>query len=344
MYARTNGRRPMSSREDGPRDEELMRQVAGGSAEALGLLHRRYARLVFGLAVSTLDRAAAEDLVQDVFLAVWRNAGRFDPERGTVRAWLMQIAHFRILNELRRRSRQPEILPDADGLVLAGIPAGDPGPAEATWQEHRRAVLSSALDELPAAQREALGLAFLEDLTHEEVAAELGVPLGTAKTRIRAGLQKLRGTLGPQWAALAALCLLAALGIRYRSEHATLARYDRALSMVTASDSVNLRMGALPGTPEETHARYRSRPGVGVAVVTFSKFAPAPAGATYQAWVRHAGKWSSLGMVEPDADGNARLIAEDPALSVLPDELEVTVEPRRGSTAPSGRVVVAWAP
>jgi RNA polymerase sigma factor (sigma-70 family) len=334
----------MSSRQDVPRDEELMRQVAGGSSEALGLLHRRYARLVFGLAVPTLDRAAAEDLVQDVFLAVWRNAGRFDPERGTVRAWLLQIAHFRILNELRRRSRQPEIVPDADGLVLAGIPAADPGPAEATWQEHRRTVLSSALDQLPPAQREALDLAFLEDLTHEEVAAELGVPLGTAKTRIRAGLQKLRGALGPQWAALAALCLLAALGIRYGSEHATLARYDRALSMVTASDSVNLRMAALPGTPEETHARYRSRPGVGIAVLTFSKFAPAPAGMTYQAWARHGRTWSSLGTVEPDAAGSARLIAEDPALSVLPDELEVTVEPRTGSTAPSGRVVVAWAP
>src|SRR5262249_8163018 len=273
-----------------------------------------------------------------------RNAGRFDPERGTVRAWLLQIAHFRILNELRRRSRQPEIVPDADGLVLAGIPAGGPGPAEATWQGHRRALPPSALDALPPAQREALRPPFPQELPHPEAPPGRGVTLLTAKRRIRAGLEKLRGKLGPQWAALAALCVAAVLGVRYRSEHATLARYDRALSMVTASDSVNLRMGALPGTPEETHARYRSRPGVGVAVVTFSKFAPAPAGATYQAWVRHAGKWSSLGMVEPDADGNARLIAEDPALSVLPDELEVTVEPRRGSTAPSGRVVVAWAP
>ena len=334
----------MSSREDVPRDEELMRQIADGSADALALLHRLFARLVFGIAVPALDRAAAEDLVQDVFLAVWRNAARFDPARGTVRAWLLQIAHFRVLNELRRRSRQPEIVPDADGLLLAGIPADDPGPAEATWREHRRAVLSSALDELPAAQRKALGLAFLEDLTHEQVATELGVPLGTAKTRIRAGLQKLRGTLGPQWASLAALCLLAALGLRYRAEHATLARYDRALSMVTSSDSVNLRMGALPGTPEETHARYRGRPGVGTAVVTFSKFAPAPDGKTYAAWVRHGRAWSSLGTVEPDAGGSALRIVEDSALSVLPDELEVTLEPRTGSSAPNGRVVVAWQP
>jgi len=334
----------MPSREYAPGDEELMRRVAEGSAEALGLLHRRFARLIFGLALPTLDRAAAEDLVQEVFLAVWRNAGRFDPERGTVRSWVLQIAHFRLLNELRRQSRQPEIVPDPEGLTLAGFPANDPGPAEATWQQHRRAVLKSALDELPPPQREALGLAFVDDLTHEQVAAELGLPLGTAKTRIRAGLQRLRSTLGPHWTTLAALCLLAALGIRYRSEHGTLARYDRALSMVTASDSVNLRLAPVAGTPEETHARYRARPGVAIAVVTFSKFPPAPAGQTYQTWVRHGATWTSLGTVETDAGGSARLIAEDPALAVLPDGLEVTLEARTGSAAPSGRVVVAWAP
>src|SRR5207245_4769600 len=162
------------------------------------------------------------------------------------RAWVLQIAHFRLLNELRRRSRQPEVVPDPEGVVLASLPASDPGPAEATWEHHRRAVLKSALDELPPPQREALSLAFLDDLTHEQVAAELGLPLGTAKTRIRAGLQKLRSTLGPQWAALVAICLLAALGIRYRSEPTTLARYDRALHLVTASDRVNLRAGPLP--------------------------------------------------------------------------------------------------
>src|SRR5436309_9965995 len=242
MYAHMNGNRRMPSTEHAPRDDELMRQVAEGSAEALGLLYRRFARVIFGMAVQTLDRAAAEDLVQDVFLAVWRNARRFDPERGSVRTWVLQIAHFRLLNELRRRSRQPEIVPDPDGLVLDGLPAGDLGPAERTWQQHRRVILEAALARLPPPQREAVDLAFLDDLTHEQVAAELGVPLGTAKTRIRAGLQRLRGALGSQWAALAALCLLAALGIRYRSDRATLARYDRALSMVTSRASVNLRL------------------------------------------------------------------------------------------------------
>jgi RNA polymerase sigma factor (sigma-70 family) len=334
----------MSARDHAPRDEELMQQVAEGSADALGQLHRRYARLIFGVAVQTLDRAGAEDLVQDVFLALWRNAGRFDPERGTVRGWVLQIAHFRLLNQLRRQSRQPEIAPDPDGLVLAGIGSSEPGPAEASWQRERLAVLKSALDALPPPQREAINLAFLDDLTHEQVAAELGLPLGTAKTRIRAGLQKLRGTLGSQWAALAALCLLGALGVRYWTEHAMLGRYDRALSMVTASDSVNLRLGPVPGTAEETHARYRGRPGAGIAVVTFSGFPLAPSGETYQMWVRHGATWTSLGTIEPDARGSARLIAEDPTLAMLPDGLEVTREPRNGSAQPSARVIVAWAP
>ena len=157
-------------------------------------------------------------------------------------------------------------------------------------------------------------------------------------------MQKLRGRLGPRSAALAALCLLVALGVRYRSEHAALERYDRALSMVTASDSANLRLGPVSGTPEEAHARYRGRPGVGIVVLTFSKLAPAPAGKTYQAWVRHGATWTSLGTARPDAEGSARLIAESPALAALPEALEVTVEPRAGSAAPSGPVVLAWTP
>jgi len=112
---------------------------------------------------------------------------------------------------------------------------------------------------------------------------------------------------------------------------------------VTASDSVNLRLGPVPGTAEATHARYRGRPGAGIAVVTFSEFPPAPAGQTYQAWARHGATWTSLGTVSPDA-GGARLIAESPALAALPDALEVTREPRTGSAAPSGPVVVAWMP
>src|SRR2546430_4411202 len=102
MYAHMNGNRRMPSTEQALSDEELMRQVADGSAEALGLLHRRFARLIFGLAVHSLDRAAAEDLVQEVFLAVWRNARRFDPQRGTLPAWGLPITNLPLPNALRR--------------------------------------------------------------------------------------------------------------------------------------------------------------------------------------------------------------------------------------------------
>ena len=335
----------MSTTEDAPRDAELMRQVAAGSGEALGQLHRRFARSVFRIAAQSLDRAAAEDLVQDVFLAVWRNAGRFDPARGTVRAWILQIAHFRLLNDLRRRSRHPQDHPQdgADESLLDRVASNGTGPAEAASRRRRRDVIEAALGELTPPQREALGLVFLDDLTHEQAAAELGLPLGTAKTRIRAGLQKLRATLAPQAAALVALCLLAALGVRWWSDRATLDRYDRALAMVTASDSVNLRLAPAPEMPEATHARYRSRPGAGIAILTLSSFPPAESGRTYQAWVRHGAVWTSLGSVEPDANGGARLIAEDARLAALPDGVQVTIEPSAGSRTPTGGVVVEWA-
>src|SRR5438132_14303543 len=98
MYARMNGQRRMRSTEHAPRDEELMRQVADGYTEALGLLNRRFARLIFGLAVQSLDRAAAEDLVHEVFLAVCHTARRSQPERRTVHACVLQTTDVRPLN------------------------------------------------------------------------------------------------------------------------------------------------------------------------------------------------------------------------------------------------------
>src|SRR5690349_16435682 len=126
-------------------DEELMRQLASGRQEALGPLHGRYAPLIFGLAAQTLDRSAAEEIVQEVFLAVWRKAATFDPARGTFRAWVLRIAHLRVINELRRRGRRPQAAPDPDGRALAAVP--DPGfePSEVAWREHRRSIVRAAV-------------------------------------------------------------------------------------------------------------------------------------------------------------------------------------------------------
>ena len=179
-------------------DEELMHQLAAGRQESLARLHRRYAPLVFRTAAHSLDRSTAEEIVQDVFMAVWRNAAVFTPKRGAFRPWLLQIARFRILNELRRRRRHPRLQPDPDGLLLAGLPDHGPGPEELAWRESLRPVMRSACKELPRSQRQAVDLAFFKDLSHQEVAAELRIPLGTVKTRIRIGLRKLRGKLTPR--------------------------------------------------------------------------------------------------------------------------------------------------
>jgi RNA polymerase sigma-70 factor (ECF subfamily) len=335
-----NGYHPMLPNESA-NDEELMRQLAAGSYEAVGPLYKRYARLIFHLAARTLDRATAEEIVQEVFVAVWRGAGTFAPERGTFRPWVFQIAHFRILNELRRRSRQPQVEPDPEGLRLVDLPDESPEPAETVWQEYRRSVLRSTFAELSPPQRQALGLAFFEDLTHEQVASTLNLPLGTTKTRIRDSLQKLRGKLAPLSAVLTVV-IIALLGVRYRSERLALQRDERALALVTASDTENIRLGPAPGIPAETHGRYRGRAGAEIAVLTLSKFPQAPTGQTYQAWALHQGTWTSLGTAQLDANGNARLIAEGPTLGVLPEAIKVTQEPTGGSAAPSGPVVIEW--
>jgi len=325
-------------------DEELMQALAGGHEEALRPLYARYAPLVFGLAAHTLERATAEEIVQDVFLSVWRNADRYDAARGPLRPWLLQIAHFRILNELRRRSRRPQLAPDPDGDQLAALEDPDPGPAAAAWGEYRRSAVRRALELLPPAQRQALGLAFFDELTHEQVAEVLQLRLGTAKTRIRAGLLKLREHLVPLVAMLALVVLagLATLLHREAGDRDVLALDERALDLVTSSDVRPLRLEAAPGVPAETHANYRSRPGTPLAVLSLSKLPPAPAGQVYQAWLRHEGGWLSLGAAVPDADGKARIVAQDPALAAAAEALEVTLEPAPGSAAPSGALVMAW--
>jgi RNA polymerase sigma factor (sigma-70 family) len=189
------GNRPPTSGERS--DEELMSQLASGRPEALGPLHGRYAALVYGLAARSLDRAAAEEISQEVFLAVWRHAATFDPARGSFRAWVLQIARTRVLNELRRRGRRPRTTSQSHDPIEEDLPDRDPGPVEAAWREHRRAAVRAAVEALPPPQREALSLAFLEDLTHEQVAAYLKLPLGTTKSRIRAGVKALRTRLAP---------------------------------------------------------------------------------------------------------------------------------------------------
>lgn len=325
-----------------PTDETLMRQLAAGEQDALGLLHRRYAPLIYNLAAQTLDRAAAEEIAQDVFVIIWRKADTFDPVRGAFRPWVLRIAHMRILNELRRRRRRPQVAPDPDGLRLGAMADDAPAPEETVWRDYRRETVREAITHLPPPQRQALGLAFFEELTHEQVADFLDLPLGTAKTRIRAGLRKLRVYLAPLLVAVFALGLGTVFGISHQRQQETQARADRALRLITSSSSVSVRLLAAPGVSPDTHGVYRSQPGATTAVLTLSHFAPAPTGQTYQAWVFHNGEWRTLGTIRPDASGNALFIAEGPDIATPPEAIQVTREQTRGSAHPTGPVIVSW--
>ncbi len=323
-------------------DEQLMRDLAAGHEEAIGALYARYGPLVFGLAAQAVDRGTAEELVQDVFLAVWRGASSFDPGKGPLRPWLLQIAHYRIANELRRRSRRPRTEADPEGESIAGFPDPALDQAEEAWLAHRREILKRALEELPPPQRQALGLAFYEDLSHGEIASVLGLPLGTAKSRVRSGMARLRARLAPLAGALIVLLLAAGIVARFAARRAELARDERALTVLTSSDAEALRLTAAPGSPPETHATYRFRAGSTTAVLTFSSFPPAAPGETYRVWALRGGRWTALVAAVPDTAGKARLIIEGPDVATRPEALEVTRESGRPAAAPTGPVVVRW--
>ena len=322
-------------------DEALMQQLAEGRQDALGPLYSRYASRIFSAAAQSLDRATAEEIVQEVFLAVWRKAATFAPERGTFRAWLFQIAHYRVLNELRRRSRRPHLEEDPDGVHLEQSPDPMPGPEDIVAEEAQRGEIRQALEALPQTQRRAVELAFLEGMTHEQVSSTLHLPLGTTKTRIRAGLQKLRAGLAPALSAM--LIMVAGIGgvVGIQREQAARALDGRALALLTSSETVAIRLRPAPGVPRQTHAVYRGQTGMTIAVMTLEKFRPAPTGDTYQVWVRHGQTWTSMGTVRPDAGGEARLNVETPGATVLPDAVEITREPARGSPRPQGPIVVS---
>lgn len=326
-------------------DDELMRDLAHGQQDALGPLYSRYGSLVFRIGVQSLDRPAAEELVQEVFLAIWRTADSFDPAHGPFRPWLLRLTHWKVLNELRRRRRRPSEAGSADEPdPLERVVDRAPGPEERAWQTEHESIVKSALASLPPKQRQAIALAFLEDMTHEQVAQALDVPLGTAKTRIRSGLQILRTHLAPIAASLLSVTL-AIVGAKFVQTQITLERDQRAIALVTTSELAPLRLTPVPSAanvPAGAHANYRSRPGVDVAVLSTEFLPVAPSGETYQAWVRHGDTWTSLGTVSPSSDGTVQLVAQNPVLAQPPESVEITLEHGGGSQAPSGDVVLAW--
>jgi len=168
----------------------LLMQVAAGNEPALHELYERSSRIVFTLIMRVVrNRETAEELTVDVFHDVWRRAGSYDPAGGTVVGWIINQARSRAIDRMRREQRKKRVNPYPDEPDLE---SAAPGSDEVSCTEEQRHALLHALQELPPAEREAIESAFLGELSHAEVAAQLKQPLGTVKTRIRSGLAKLR--------------------------------------------------------------------------------------------------------------------------------------------------------
>lgn len=175
-------------------DAQLAEQVALGSSTALEALYNRYARVVLSFATRMLgDGQSGEDLLQEVFVRVWRQAGTYSQERGSFVTWLLSITHNMAIDEIRKRRRRPQRADAADPVLLLGNVSDDgPSVEYQAGLSLLRDTMRSAIRELPDAQRQAIELAYFRGLTQREIAETLGEPLGTVKTRMRLGMRKLR--------------------------------------------------------------------------------------------------------------------------------------------------------
>jgi RNA polymerase sigma factor (sigma-70 family) len=335
---------------DADSDEGLVAKIASGDEEALRLLHRRYAPVVFTIASRAVDRSTAEEITQDVFITLWTKHATFDATRGTLKNWLCQIARNHAANARRHgKSRRSD---DHDGDdALTKIVDDSTQADEAQWIAQRKEALRSAIATLPNVERTALTLAFFDELSHEQIAATLKTPVGTTKTRIRGAIKRLM----PLLIGLAVLGVVVDITVHFETQKS---RSDRALKMVTASDVVPLHLvppGAPTSPPPIVHGGYRGRVGSDDGVLTTTALPTPDAGYEYDGWLRHGDSWTWLGVVAPKSDGSSLLIAEDPSLATAPDEIRVTVETDTGArpssrkamhegATPSGPIVLVWPP
>ena len=174
---------------EGVQDRELLAGVARRNSGAFEALYDRYSRPVYSLALGMLrDAQAAQEITQEVFLSIWRQADEFDPNRGNVRSWLLALAHHKTVDAIRRgRLRATEPLEETQAADLDVV--------EEALRRLEQGRVREALVRLPAEQRQAIVLAYYGGYTQQEVAERLSIPLGTAKTRIRDAMIRLRGTL-----------------------------------------------------------------------------------------------------------------------------------------------------
>jgi RNA polymerase sigma-70 factor (ECF subfamily) len=182
-------------------DQQLLEWIVNKQQPAFAVLYDRFSRLLYGIIVAVVrDTDDAEDLLQDVFVQIWRNAATYQPTLGSPKTWLARIAHNRAIDMLRskRYQQKKNEAQSLDGEEGAGTLL-DSHAVDNVWQEmvqrDSAGRLSNALMKVSTEQRHLIELAFFHGYTHQEIAGRTGLPLGTVKTRIRAGMQSLRSTL-----------------------------------------------------------------------------------------------------------------------------------------------------
>lgn len=179
-------------------DPKLLARVAKGDQQAFGQLYDQSSTLLFTLAYRILtDRDEAAELLQDVYLEVWRKIAKYDAGRGSPIAWLVTLTRSRAIDRLRSRtSRGQHVVADSFEHPLVSVtPDVSPNPYEAREDTEMRQLMAKAILDLPLPQQQAIEMAFYQGLTHTEIAAKLNQPLGTVKTRIKLAMSKLRASL-----------------------------------------------------------------------------------------------------------------------------------------------------
>jgi RNA polymerase sigma factor (sigma-70 family) len=183
----------------GPRDEDLLRRVGSGDDQAFRELFGRYAAVAHALAFRLVRQAqVAEEIVQEAFLAVWRNPERYDGARGSVRSWLMGTVHHRAVDAVRREQAQRRRAEQASGLGPGIVEDPIDDVLAAIDLPRERKLVRSALGELPEEQREVIQRMYFEGLSQSQIAERTGLPLGTVKSRTLLAMRRLRAYLGEE--------------------------------------------------------------------------------------------------------------------------------------------------
>jgi RNA polymerase sigma-70 factor (ECF subfamily) len=195
-HARMNPPGSPASEDRNARDTELLQRIARGDRDAFAALYDRFSRPLYATALRILnDAKEAEDIVQDVFIALWEKAREFESGRGTAFTWAVTFTRNRAIDRIRMRRRRSELLSESFPADLGYDESGPTDSADTLALSENAAAVRAAVAGLPAEQKHALELAFFSGLTQQEIAGRLREPLGTVKARIRRGLLKLRDTL-----------------------------------------------------------------------------------------------------------------------------------------------------